>query len=169
VQGIRLRDEAATLDAGARLARSVVEQPGPVVVTLAGPLGSGKTTLARGLLRALGVDGPVRSPSYTLVEEHAASGWDVLHLDLYRLDEGAQLDEFGLRERHAARTLMLVEWPERAAPGALPPVDLALSLALPGTAAAVGHVLDAQASTPTGTALLRAFLTAPHDDSTLSP
>jgi tRNA threonylcarbamoyladenosine biosynthesis protein TsaE len=106
----------------------------------------------------------VRSPSYTLVEEHAAGGWDVLHLDLYRLGEGASLAEFGLRDRHLPRTLMLIEWPERAAAGGLPPRDLAISLGI----TARGHRLEAAGLSAAGERLQHALLRDLPDDCSLS-
>jgi tRNA threonylcarbamoyladenosine biosynthesis protein TsaE len=129
---LALADEAATLAAGARLARALSGIPEtsrvPLVVFLSGPLGAGKTTFVRGALRELGIAGAIRSPSYTLVEEYSAAGWDVLHLDLYRLGGADDLAELGLRDRHRGAALFLVEWPERA-PGALP-ADLVLELGI---------------------------------------
>jgi tRNA threonylcarbamoyladenosine biosynthesis protein TsaE len=155
-----LRDETATLLMGERLALALTGQPGPLVVTLSGALGSGKTTLVRGLLRALGARGAIRSPSYTLVEEHAVPGWEVLHIDLYRLAEGESLRELGLRERHAPGALLLIEWPERAAAGGLPPVDLAIDLAIADS----GHHLEARALSASGNKLLAALPPAERDE-----
>lgn len=101
---------------------------GGLLVTLAGELGSGKTTLVRGLLRAVGVEGVIRSPTYTLVEPYAAGGRDVYHLDLYRIADPGELELIGIRDLLAHDALVLVEWPERGA-GALPTPDLALTLA----------------------------------------
>ena len=156
MSGARLRlalpDEAATLSAGARLARALREVPEasrvPLVVFLSGPLGAGKTTFVRGALRELGIAGAIRSPSYTLVEEYVAGGWDVLHLDLYRLAGADDLAELGLRDRHRGATVFLVEWPERA-PGALP-ADLALEFALRSD----GHHLVGDGRTSQGGRLL---------------
>jgi tRNA threonylcarbamoyladenosine biosynthesis protein TsaE len=100
---------------------------GPQVVYLQGELGSGKTTLARGLLRALGVTGTVRSPSYTLLESYEPMGHRVLHVDLYRLSDSADLATLGLRDEWVPGTLMLIEWPERAE-GLLPTPDLGITL-----------------------------------------
>lgn len=152
---LALADEAATLAAGARLAQALRATPAsarvPLVVALSGPLGSGKTTFVRGALRELGVAGTIRSPSYTLVEEYAAAGWELLHLDLYRLAGAADLAELGLRERHRDATVFLVEWPERA-PDALP-ADLALEFA----GAAGGHRLQGHGRTSQGQRLLAAL------------
>lgn len=109
------------------------------VVHLSGDLGAGKTTLARGFLRALGVETAVRSPTYTLVEVYETPQLTVVHLDLYRLTDPAEVDELGLREWGKPRHVWLIEWPERAcspqgarAPqegrASLPPPDLLIRL-----------------------------------------
>lgn len=103
-------------------------------VHLAGELGAGKTTWVRGFLRALGVSGPIRSPTYTLLETYSCSALEVLHLDLYRLEGPEELEALGLRELHRAGYVWLIEWPQRAA-GALPPPDLEVTL----MAGAAGH------------------------------
>jgi tRNA threonylcarbamoyladenosine biosynthesis protein TsaE len=97
------------------------------VVYLTGDLGAGKTTLARGFLRALGVAGAVRSPTYTLVEVYETGGLTTVHLDLYRLSDPAELDHLGLREWAQKGHLWLIEWPERGS-GRLPGADLAVVL-----------------------------------------
>lgn len=121
-----LADAAMTEALGAALAPVLVGQGG--VITLSGELGAGKTTLVRGLIRALGHHGAVRSPTYTLVEPYEFASGTVLHLDLYRLAGTDDLAPLGIRDAIGSGALMLVEWPERAA-GALPPVDLAIRLA----------------------------------------
>ncbi len=93
------------------------------LVTLSGELGSGKSTFARGALRALGVTGPIKSPSYTLIEVYELPGVNVVHLDLYRLIDPDELENLGLSDYHQPDHLWLIEWPERAA-GRLPPADL---------------------------------------------
>jgi tRNA threonylcarbamoyladenosine biosynthesis protein TsaE len=93
------------------------------VLYLTGELGAGKTTFARGFLRALGVTDPVRSPTYTLLELHAADALTVVHLDLYRLQHPLELESLGLRDWAGPAHLWLIEWPERA-PQALPAPDL---------------------------------------------
>jgi tRNA threonylcarbamoyladenosine biosynthesis protein TsaE len=123
-----LPDAAATEAFGARLAASL---PPRAVVYLEGDLGAGKSSLARALLRGLGVRGPVRSPTYTLVERYAVPGGEAAHLDLYRLGEAAELDFLALDELAETARLWLVEWPDRGA-GHLPPADLVLRLAVEG-------------------------------------
>lgn len=142
--------EEATVAFGAAAARALPDAgPAPFVVLLEGDLGAGKTTFARGLLRALGVTRPVRSPSYGLLELYDAGDWQVLHLDLYRLHDPEELENLGLRDYHAGRTLWLVEWPERGA-GQLPPADLRLSFQ-PGAGV---HTVEAVAQSPAGEAWL---------------
>lgn len=139
-------DAAATEALGAALAASF--EPAPqraVVVLLHGDLGAGKTTLARGLLRALGVSGSVRSPTFALLEPHDTSRARVIHLDLYRLSSADDLEALGLADYDEAGTLWLVEWPERGA-GALPAADLELRL----TAGAAGHEIQLLAISPVG-------------------
>lgn len=121
---MRLIDAAATEAFGARLAR--LARPGDVI-TLTGPLGAGKTSVARGLLAALGLAGEAPSPSFAIVQPYAPPEvrLPVLHVDLYRIDEVAEMEELGLDEA-ASDSLLIVEWPERA-PGYWPDA-LALKL-----------------------------------------
>lgn len=122
-----LPDADATETLGGALAR---ERPANAVVFLHGDLGAGKSTLARALLRALGVEGAIRSPTYTLVERYPLpAGGGALHLDLYRIGDAGELEFLGLTDAEA--TLWLVEWPERGS-SALPPADLHVRLALQG-------------------------------------
>ena len=122
-----LPDEAATQALGAALTAT---RPRSAMLHLDGDLGAGKSTLARAMLRALGVEGPIRSPTYTLIERYPLpQGDEAWHLDLYRIGDAAELDFLGLDEGAAA--LWLVEWPERGR-DALPPADLLLRLAIEG-------------------------------------
>jgi tRNA threonylcarbamoyladenosine biosynthesis protein TsaE len=125
------------------------------VVYLAGDLGAGKTTLARGLLRSLGVTGAVRSPTYTLVEIYELGALTALHLDLYRLSDPAELDNLGLREWARGGHLWLVEWPERGA-GRLPAADLVITLSAGGA----GHEIEVAATTDQGARWLERLLSA---------
>jgi len=124
---LELPDAEATEALGARLAESLV----PGIVYLQGDLGAGKTTLTRGLLRGLGHQGRVRSPTYTLVEPYRFSGCVIYHLDLYRLADPEELEWLGLRDMLAEHALLLVEWPERGA-GVLPAADLVIILEYSG-------------------------------------
>ena len=107
---------AETRELGARLATALLgaDEPGALVIGLTGDLGAGKTTLVGGLLAALGHDGAARSPTYTLIEPYRLAGRDVNHCDLYRLRHPSELDDLGLRDLATPRSLLLVEWPERA-------------------------------------------------------
>lgn len=124
---IQLADPAATEALGRRLAALTTG-----VVFLEGDLGAGKTTLARALLRARGVQGAIRSPTYTLVEPYDTAQGRVLHLDLYRLSSPLELDALALDDDPPSHCLWLVEWPQRGA-GRLPAPSLQLQwLSAPG-------------------------------------
>jgi len=113
---LALADSEHTERLGAALARCAPRPAkDPLILYLQGELGAGKTTLARGLLRELGVTGVVRSPSYTLLESYESGGLRVLHLDLYRLDGAQDLAALGWRDEWTPGALFLVEWPEHAA------------------------------------------------------
>ena len=123
-----LPDEAATLALGARLAPAL---QGGMTVWLRGDLGAGKTTLVRGLLRGMGYEGKVKSPTYTLVESYVISGLYLYHFDLYRFTDPEEWDAAGFRDYFNPQSACLVEWPEKAG-ALLPPPDLEISLALDG-------------------------------------
>jgi tRNA threonylcarbamoyladenosine biosynthesis protein TsaE len=150
---LALADSGHTERLGAALARCAPRSAaGALTVYLQGELGAGKTTLARGLLRELGVTGIVRSPSYTLLESYECAGLRILHLDLYRLDGAQDLGVLGWRDEWRAGALFLIEWPERGA-GALPPADLQLTLSIAGQ----GRQARIEAATPAGGAWLEAL------------
>src|SRR5882757_1142616 len=109
---IRLADPAATEALGARLAE--LAAPGDII-TLAGPLGAGKTSIARGLLAALGLAGEAPSPTFAIVQpyEPPETRLPVMHVDLYRIEHVDELDELGLDEARG-ESVLLIEWPERA-------------------------------------------------------
>jgi len=125
---VELPDAEATAGLGAALAQALAPLPGAVLY-LRGDLGAGKTTLARGLLRALGIKGSIRSPTYTLMEPYSIPGREILHLDLYRLDDPRELHNLGLDDYPPATTLWLVEWPEKGA-NLLPAADVSVQLVL---------------------------------------
>ena len=118
-----LADAVATEALGAHLA--ALEPPG--LITLEGVLGAGKTTLVRGFLRALGHEGSVKSPTYTLVESYRVAGRDIYHMDLYRILDPDELEELGVRDYFDAEAWILVEWAERGQP-VLPAPDLTIRL-----------------------------------------
>jgi tRNA threonylcarbamoyladenosine biosynthesis protein TsaE len=119
-----LPDAEAQTAFGERLAALL---PGQCVIYLHGDLGTGKTTLARGILRGLGHRGAARSPTYTLIEPYELGARSVYHLDLYRLGDPEELDYLGLRDLLAQDAIWLVEWPERGA-GFLPAADLSIAI-----------------------------------------
>jgi tRNA threonylcarbamoyladenosine biosynthesis protein TsaE len=131
---------------GVRLARALEEG---CVVWLQGDLGTGKTTLVRGLLRGLGHRGAVKSPTYTLMEPYEVAGRDVFHLDLYRLSDPGELEYLGVRDLLGDRAVLLVEWPERGV-GELPPADLSIHIDYLDR----GRRLRFEACTETGSGLL---------------
>ena len=98
-----------------------------MVITLSGELGAGKTTLVRGVLRGLNITGPVKSPTYTLVEPYTISSLYLYHFDFYRLSEPEEWEAAGFREYFRSDAICLIEWPERAG-RLLPRVDLQIEL-----------------------------------------
>ncbi|MEW6563568.1 MAG: tRNA (adenosine(37)-N6)-threonylcarbamoyltransferase complex ATPase subunit type 1 TsaE [Pseudomonadota bacterium] len=115
-----LADESATQAFAARLAPCL--KPG-LAIYLHGDLGAGKTTLVRALLRALGYDGRVKSPTYTLVEEYRTAGLNLRHFDLYRFRDAEEWESAGFRDEFNGENVCLIEWPEKA-DGLLPQADI---------------------------------------------
>lgn len=129
-----LAAEDDTLALGAELAAGL--RPG-MVIYLSGDLGAGKTTLARGLLRGLGYQGRVKSPTFTLVEVYKLSKLYLYHFDFYRFNDPRELGEAGFREYFNSDSVCLVEWPEKAAAG-LPAADLRILMQGAGSGRSVG-------------------------------
>lgn len=144
---LELPDEAATIALGQQLALAL---PQTALIYLQGDLGAGKTTLARAVIRALGHEGAVRSPTYTLIEPYELAEQRIFHLDLYRLGSPVELEEIGLRDLLAEAGVILVEWPEKGR-GVLPPADLELCLSPRGA----GRCLALQAETQIGAKILK--------------
>ena len=148
-----LPDEEATNALGADLAQ--VMEPG-LVVYLSGDLGAGKTALTRAVLRGLGYDGKVKSPTYTLVEHYVVSRLNLYHFDLYRFGDPREWLDAGFHEYFNAESACFVEWPEKAA-GLLPPPDVRISLEIQGS----GRRADMSAETEKGEQCLERLRTIP--------
>lgn len=123
------------------------------MVTLAGALGAGKTTLVRGILRGMGYDGAAKSPTFSLVEPYEINGRPVFHFDLYRLQDPEELEYMGIRDYFDGPGLILVEWPEKGG-GILPQEDVGLII----TKTNGGRTLTWYAHTPSGQRMLDHFL-----------
>ena len=141
-----LPDEAATIALGCKLAPLL--HPG-MIVWLDGDLGAGKTTLVRAMLRRLGHTGPVKSPTYTLVEVYVVSNIYWYHFDFYRFNDPEEFADAGLGEYFRDDAVCLVEWPEKAA-GHVPQADLVLFFRFPTNRQDPGRILDLFAYTERG-------------------
>ena len=143
-------DETQTEALGERLAAVL---PRACRLYIRGPLGAGKTTLVRGLLRGFGHSGPVTSPTFTLVEPYEFEGVHLFHFDFYRVTDPGELEFLGLRDYFDGESISVVEWPERA--GAVLPVpDIDVMIRLSNDR---GRVLQLQSHSDSGAAALRAL------------
>lgn len=124
-QDIYLANEAATLNLGARIAALCPKEQ--FTIHLEGELGAGKTTFCRGLLRELGHQGKVKSPTYTLVEQYNFNHRAVFHFDLYRLVDPEELEYIGLDDYMNSNSLCLIEWPQQGG-NHLPSPDIIVKL-----------------------------------------
>ena len=149
---LRLPDAPATERLGGALGLGWARtRPRPQSLHLLGELGAGKTTLVQGLLAALGVAGPVRSPSSSLIEVYPLASGTLVHADFYRLHGGEELEALGWRDYAVPGTLGVIEWPQNVGP-ALPPPDLRIRLEYLGS----GRQAQVGALTPSGMAWLEA-------------
>ena len=148
VKNIAWPDEAAT----AAFAKALANHPaiGRALIELQGDLGAGKTTFVRHLLKSLGVEGRIKSPTYAVVEPYTLPKMNIWHFDFYRFNDPREWEEAGFRDIFASTGLKLVEWPEKAGPH-LPQPDLLLHLeVLPDDT----RTVTLTAHTPTGAELL---------------
>lgn len=144
-----LKDEQHTEQLGRTLAGLVTRSGQGLVVFLEGGLGMGKTTLSRGIMRGLGHEGAVKSPTYTIVEPYEHLDPPVYHFDLYRLGDPEELEYMGIRDYFQGRNLCVIEWPGRGL-GVLPEPDLLVSLGKNGA----GRRARVSAPTSRGSRLL---------------
>jgi tRNA threonylcarbamoyladenosine biosynthesis protein TsaE len=128
-----LKDEHETLAFAAKLAKII---PPKALIFLNGPLGAGKTTLVRGILRASGHQGSTKSPTYTLVEPYQLNDRTFYHFDLYRLGDPEELEYIGIRDYLDDIAVCLVEWPEKGQ-GFMPDADLVINLNYEGEARSI--------------------------------
>jgi len=146
----RLPDEAATLRIGLALANAIESERTAIahkglVLALNGALGTGKTTLVRALLRALGVRGPIKSPTFAVLEPYVVSNLNFYHFDLYRFTLASEFADIGFRELFGPGNICAIEWPDRLG-NRLPTPDLTLTLQHSGN----GRALSIQAATEIG-------------------
>jgi tRNA threonylcarbamoyladenosine biosynthesis protein TsaE len=146
-----LPDEAATLAFGAQLAPELA--PG-LTFYLEGDLGAGKTTLVRGVLRALGYGGRVKSPTYTLAESYSLPAFELYHFDLYRMHDPREWLDAGFRDVSDGQVVSLIEWPDKAA-GWLPPPDVIVRLTIADDA----REIECEATSPRGAHFLETCCT----------
>lgn len=153
-------DEAGCAASAQALAQQVapaLRQGASVLIELRGTLGAGKTTFTRHLLRALGVQGRIKSPSYAVVESYDVGGLLVWHFDFYRFADPREWEDAGFRDIFSGPGLKLVEWPDKAA-GLLPAADICLDI---DTDADDRRLVNCHSDTEAGCALVQAWVTHP--------
>lgn len=146
---LMLVGESQTFALAARIAK--VLKAG-MVIYLRGDLGSGKTTMVRGILEALGYTERVKSPTYTLVEPYEAGGLSIRHFDLYRMQDEQEWESAGFRDEFDGTNILFIEWPDKA-PNAAPPADMEIELQITAT----GRTASIHAKSDMGRQCLRAL------------
>lgn len=141
-----LENTAATQRLGEQLAPHV---RAPLTMTFCGEIGAGKTTFIRAMLKALGVEGAIKSPTFSIVESYQILNTQIHHFDLYRINEPSELEYMGFRDYWMDHAICLIEWPERAMHG-LDIVDLSFVIHHQGD----GRVIDLSAHTSQGLSVL---------------
>lgn len=149
----QMRALGGAIAAGLRAVRGA-----PVIIAIEGELGAGKTTLVGGLLNELGLRGPARSPTYTLIEPYELEGRCIQHLDLYRLADPAEVEALGVRDLLIDDAVLLIEWPDRGG-NFIPTPDLRLSVVYSAHPAA-GRDVELTAVTAAGATIQAAVLHA---------
>ncbi len=156
-----LADEASTVDFGRALALATQADAGARgkggIIYLQGDLGAGKTTLSRGFLRGYGHEGPVKSPTYTLVEPYELENHNIYHFDLYRLADPEEFEYLGAEQYFEVPNVCLIEWAERGA-GWVPQADLMVELVESTEGEIHGRKVSCFASTPRGHAILDSLI-----------
>ncbi|MDI9818424.1 tRNA (adenosine(37)-N6)-threonylcarbamoyltransferase complex ATPase subunit type 1 TsaE [Tatlockia sp. PL877] len=143
---IGLADEASSESLAYRLAGCLFS---PLILAFSGEIGSGKTTLIRAMLRALGVTTAIKSPTFSLIESYQCNHLQIHHFDLYRIHDEAELEYIGFRDYFNEDAVCCIEWPEKAGQS-LEQVDIHFELTLNGD----GRLLTVQASSPAGEEIL---------------
>ncbi|MGQ3892123.1 tRNA (adenosine(37)-N6)-threonylcarbamoyltransferase complex ATPase subunit type 1 TsaE [Legionella sp. CNM-4043-24] len=146
IQTFELADESASIHLAASFAGCLTA---PAVLSFQGEIGAGKTTFIRAMLRALGVTGAIKSPTFSLVESYDCQGLQIHHFDLYRIEDETELEYLGFRDYFTDQAVSCIEWPERAAGNALE-VDLRFALAIPDH----GRILTIEALSQSGENML---------------
>lgn len=150
-----IENEAAMLAVGCRFAYYC--KPA-LVIYLLGELGAGKTTFTRGLLRGLGYQGRVKSPTYTLVEPYTINDWQLFHFDLYRIHDEQELELIGVRDYFHPLSICLIEWPQKGQ-SLLPAADISLEFEMKDQ----HRILHFNANTAQGDHILANFVGSQHD------
>lgn len=146
IQSIDLPTEAVSVSLATHFAKFLVA---PAVLTFAGDIGVGKTTFIRAMLRALGVNTAIKSPTFSLVESYDCERLAVHHFDLYRIHDEAELDYIGFRDYFSEHSVCCIEWPERAG-DSIVSIDLCFSFAIKGS----GRLVSIEAFSTTGENML---------------